>query len=275
MCGGVGCCGDIVLVPVPGLLTWVVHWLYCSLVLVVYLLPSQAPNATHLMKHMKRFMVQFRQLVQADRSALKIQVLYRARLIKFLYKNIKAAGVLEKAKKAYAKEMAELHDGTKVRAVVQRDRKKEKREYQIFLMEEEKARRLEALYWVVEWPWVETWDEANECYTYWHEKLEASKYEKPTYTIDQENSVFVLQKWCRHLIEMRLMKEWAENAVSSGLNTEMCMFLLARARGNGAVIQNVVGKPVLMVQKAKNPARNSGFCLNQTNKTTKTKTLGF
>ena len=102
------------------------------------------------------------QLVQADRSALKIQVLYRARLIKFLYKNIKAAGVLEKAKKAYAKEMAELHDGTKVRAVVQRDRKKEKREYQIFLMEEEKARRLEALYWVVEWPWVETWDEANE-----------------------------------------------------------------------------------------------------------------
>jgi hypothetical protein len=157
---------------------------------------------------MKRFMAQFRQLVQADRSALKIQVLYRARLIKFLYKNIKAAGVLDKAKKAYAKEMAELHDGTKVRAVVQRDRKKEKREYQIFLMEEEKARRLEALYWVVEWPWVEMWDETNECYTYWHEKLAVSKYEKPTYTIDQENSVFVLQKWCRHLIEMRLMKEW-------------------------------------------------------------------
>ena len=56
---------------------------------------SKAPSAAHLMKYMTRFMEQFRQLVQADRSALKIQVLYRARLIKFLYKNIKAASVLE------------------------------------------------------------------------------------------------------------------------------------------------------------------------------------
>ena len=104
--------------------------------------------------------------------------------------------------------MRELHDGTKVRQVVERDRQKEKREYQIFLIEQEKARRLEALYWTVTFPYVEIWDETSECYYYYNEKTEESMYEKPTYTIDQENNVYVLQKWCRHLKEMKLMKEW-------------------------------------------------------------------
>ena len=45
------------------------------------------------------------------------------------------------------------------------------------------------------------------------------------------------------------MKKWSENESFSGLNDELCMFLLAQARGNGFVLPNVAEKRVFWVQK--------------------------
>ena len=45
------------------------------------------------------------------------------------------------------------------------------------------------------------------------------------------------------------MKKWSENEGFSGLKDELCMFLLAQARGNGVVMPNVAEKLDFWVRK--------------------------
>ena len=180
---------------------------------LLYQCPKKAPGQASLQKPLKILTDAIRYVMQADQAAQRIQLRYRARLTTLLYRNIKSQLVLARANAAYHKEIEELYNGTKVRAVAEADRIKEKREYQIFLVEQEHARREEALWYTVAWPYEEVWDDSVQAYVYYRTNLKDGEepepqYEKPVYTVDQENNVIKLQKWARWLREMRLMKEW-------------------------------------------------------------------